>query len=453
MNVLKFMFKYSALAFASCSIFFTLKSSAQGFKESKVFISGSIKKFDKEKHLKSVVFMVSSAFGEITKKAEIIDSTGRFMLETFIASPQDISIQYENNTAELFLRPGDSLKIELGVLPFINIIDGTLAVENRMIQEFKDKRTTDHYKNPKGVSSLFDKWATDYTRYEAWSKLIEHYNEEPLLEDSVSYFLKNYNMNHLPVISGPYTHFISGLYRYFTHSAPQVKSALFAEYAKERNFLGIGGIFAEGIKSSTTGLTRELLLTMLFMDALNGQQLTEFKALWNKYPVLNTYLKSKILAKSAELEASLKNQKIKDESTLVQINQAGGGSVLDSIIMKFPEKVIYIDFWAPWCSPCMAAMPKSKELQHYYKSKDIAFVFFASQCSDESWKSTIANQALTGTHYKLTNDQFNVLSSKFDINGIPHYVIINKEGKIANGNAPGPEQKEGLKHELDRLLK
>jgi len=453
MNVLKFLFKNSALVFAFCSIFFTLKSSAQGFKESKVFISGSVKNFDKEKHQQSVLFIVNSALGEITKKAEMVDSTGNFMLETFIASPQDISIQYENNTAELFLRPGDSLKIELNGLPFINIIDGTLAAENRMIQEFMYKRTTANSRSSKGASSVFDKWVADYTRYEAWSKLIQHYNEQPVSEDSVSSLLKNYKMNHLPVISGPYTHFISGLYRYFTHNAPQVKSALFAKYAKEKNFLGLGGIFAEGIKSSTTGLTRELLLTMLFMDALNGQQLTEFKALWNKDPVLNTYLKGKILTKSAELEAYLKNQKIKGGSTLVQIDQAEGGSVLDSIIMKFPGKVIYIDFWAPWCSPCMAAMPKSKELQQYYKSKDIVFVFFASQCSDESWKSTIANQALSGTHYKLTNDQFNVLSSMFNINGIPHYVIINKEGKIANGNAPGPEQKEGLKNELDRLLK
>ena len=83
MNVPKFMFKYSAPAFASCSIFFTLKSSAQGFKENKVFISGSVKNFDKEKNQQSIVFMVSSAFGEITKKAEMVDSTGRFMLETF----------------------------------------------------------------------------------------------------------------------------------------------------------------------------------------------------------------------------------------------------------------------------------------------------------------------------------------------------------------------------------
>ncbi|NQX40794.1 Thiol-disulfide isomerase or thioredoxin [Pedobacter steynii] len=429
-------------------------SSAQHFKEDKITISGAIKNFDKEKNQHTVVFLINSAVNGTIKKTEVVDLGGKFKFESVIACPQDVVIQYDEISAEVFFRPGDRLNIELGGNPSFRIIEGDLARENRMIQEFLAERAAGKgYIKPKGASSLFEAWAADYTKYDAWSKLIKHYNTPGVTGDSISSFLSGYKMNELPVVSVPYIEFLSGLYSYFTRQADAGKSALFAQYAKERNFTGLGGLFSDHIKRKTKGLTKDLLFTMLYMDALNGEQLAEFKVLWSREPVFNPYLKKKIFEKSLELEAYLKKQQVKDASTLVQIGHTEGQSVLDSVVRRFPGKVIYADFWAPWCSPCMAAMPASKEVQQYYKNKDIVFVFFGNRCSDESWKATIANRELPGVHYNLSNDQYNLLASKFNINGIPHYLIIDKGGKVVNGNAPGPEQKESLKSELDLLLK
>lgn len=447
MDLVTSAFKRYKAVLLFCCLLIPFASSAQKFKEGKIMISGSIKNFDKEKSEHTVVFLINSVVNGITKKAEIVDSAGNFRFESVIACPQDVTIQYAEVAAEVFLRPGDHLKIELGGIPSVQIIGGDLASENRMIQEFLAARASGKgYTNPPGASSLFKAWVADYTKYEAWNQLIEK-------GDQISSFLAGYNTNDLPVVSVPYAQFLSGLYRYFTHQPDVGKSTLFAQYARERNFMGLGGLFSDHIKSKTSGLTKDLLFTMLYMDALNGEQLTEFKALWDKQPVLNPYLKSKVLEKSMELEAYLKKQQVKEASTLLQIGDAKDQSVLDSVVRRFPSKVIYVDFWAPWCGPCMAAMPASKEIQQYYKDKDIVFVFFGNRCSEESWRATIANKELPGIHYNLSNDQYNVLASKFNINGIPHYLIIDRDGKVVNGNAPGPEQKESLKSELDRLLK
>jgi thiol-disulfide isomerase/thioredoxin len=455
MDFIRSYFKLYWVVFAFCFLLISFKSYPQDFKEGKILVSGYVKDFDHEKGENTVVFLINSAVNGVIKKTEMIGSRGNFRFETVVPGPLDVSIQYAGKTAELFFRPGDSLKIELGEFPFINIIGGNLAAENGMIQDFLAQRTLGRdYKKPEsGSSPLFDAWAADHIKYEVFSKLVQHYNDPSLQGDSISSFLANYDMNRLPVLSVQYSQFLSGLYRYFTHKAEAGRSALFAQYARERNFIGLGGLFSEHIKNKTSGVTRELLLTMLFMDALNGQQLKEFKALWNSDPVLNSYLKSKIIEKSVELERYLENQQIKDGTVLAQVDQAKDESVLDSVVRRFSGKVIYVDFWAPWCSPCMAAMPASSEVQRYYKDKDIVFVFFANRCSEESWKATVANKELRGIHYKLNNDQYNVLASKFNINGIPHYLIINKDGKLVNSNAPGPDQKEDLRSALDRLLK
>ena len=41
---------------------------------------------------------------------------------------------------------------------------------------------------------------------------------------------------------------------------------------------------------------------------------------------------------------------------------------------------------------------------------------------------------IKGEHYRVTQDQYNVLSKQFQITGIPHYAVINKRGGVVDGN-------------------
>ncbi len=45
------------------------------------------------------------------------------------------------------------------------------------------------------------------------------------------------------------------------------------------------------------------------------------------------------------------------------------------------------------------------------------------------------------------------MAGKLNINGLPHYVLIDRKGRIVNKNAPTPFQKDAIVKELDRLLK
>ena len=56
---------------------------------------------------------------------------------------------------------------------------------------------------------------------------------------------------------------------------------------------------------------------------------------------------------------------------------ATDGSVIDfqSIIKKYKGKTLVIEVWASWCSDCVKAMPKIKELQA--GNPDVAYVFLS----------------------------------------------------------------------------
>ena len=111
-----------------------------------------------------------------------------------------------------------------------------------------------------------------------------------------------------------------------------------------------------------------------------------------------------------------------------------------------------VDFWAPWCGPCMAEMPFSLELQRHYQDQNVVFVFLCGQCPNDQWRRTVLAEKLTGIHYKPTSEQINELYTQFGIEGIPHYMLVDRNGKIVSHNAPRPSEKDRIVEEIDKLL-
>jgi len=115
--------------------------------------------------------------------------------------------------------------------------------------------------------------------------------------------------------------------------------------------------------------------------------------------------------------------------------------------------LLVVDFWAPWCRPCMDEMSNSKLLQKKYADENVAFIYLGFKCTEESWKTTIAQLRLTGIHYRLTDQQCDDYSKIFDFTGIPFYIIINKDGVVIDKNAPRPSDQVKLTTILDNLVK
>ncbi|WP_276480537.1 TlpA family protein disulfide reductase [Paraflavitalea pollutisoli] len=132
---------------------------------------------------------------------------------------------------------------------------------------------------------------------------------------------------------------------------------------------------------------------------------------------------------------------------------ANSDKFFDELMKPFKGKVVYIDFWAPWCGPCMREMPASKKLQQALKGKDVVFLFIGLSCSKASWENTIQEKGFTGEHFYAGENEAKMLAEKFNISGIPRYVLVDKQGNVADGNALRPSDKSKLLKKIDGLLK
>ena len=201
------------------------------------------------------------------------------------------------------------------------------------------------------------------------------------------------------------------------------------------------------IISHTYGFLEDFFLADLYSSILNNEGLGVYDSVYRNRPITDPIL-SNILESKVQIW--------KDDHSIAKMDEEGlrnpDLAVFDSIVALYNGHVIYVDFWAPWCSPCMSDMPLSIELQKEYESKEVVFLYLACKSTKESWETTIDDKGIKGSHFRLTDNQYNAVFKQYDLSGIPRYFLINKKGEFYDTKAPSPREGMKLKLLIDQLL-
>lgn len=141
--------------------------------------------------------------------------------------------------------------------------------------------------------------------------------------------------------------------------------------------------------------------------------------------------------------AKIEANKYKTGFVVNETPKTEADNIFDTMMQKYAGKVVYVDFWATWCGPCIGGIKRIKPLKEEMSGQNVAFVYITGPTSPEKTYGNMIPD-IKGEHYRVSNDEWNYLKAKFNISGIPHYVLVGKNGEIINGKL-GHQSNQQLK--------
>ena len=125
-------------------------------------------------------------------------------------------------------------------------------------------------------------------------------------------------------------------------------------------------------------------------------------------------------------------------------------------LSDFKGKVVYIDFWGAGCAPCIYDIKNHvPKLHEHYKNKDVAFLNICVDLKDKEWKEALVKYKLDGVNMIAEGWTDHPVCKAYYVTSIPHYILIDKSGNMANKYAPRASEFNFTsgKNEIDLLLK
>ena len=131
-----------------------------------------------------------------------------------------------------------------------------------------------------------------------------------------------------------------------------------------------------------------------------------------------------------------------------------GKAILDKLVAPYKGKIVYLDIWGTWCTPCKNKLKKSHKLKEELKDYDIVYLYLANNSEEDSWKNVIGEYNLTEpncVHYNLPEEQQDAIEQYVKITGYPTYRLIDRKGGLHHLKWTDDEDLPKFKKTLDEL--
>lgn len=106
-------------------------------------------------------------------------------------------------------------------------------------------------------------------------------------------------------------------------------------------------------------------------------------------------------------------------------------------LIDFKGKLVYIDVWATWCGPCLAQIPKLRELEKEF-GDEIAFISISVDEKIDTWMKFVREKKLPGIQLYSPGGRKAEIMDLYVVKSIPRFILIDPAGRIIDANASRP---------------
>ena len=472
--------------FVSLSLMLSLLSTNVGQTSDSVIINGHFTGYEVNENNYFIKAIINDLIhGDQVILPMNIDDLGKFHFKIWLDEPQTFYLLFEDGLINLFAKPGDSIFVHAPAKVFSNAfyngvaedsikISGTESLVNKLLQIFNsetDSLFRVSYKIDQINLEIEDPYLFKHEnnkqfamRRQLVADFINKYKiSNPTFIEIVNDMVRFNNANnlllywlsaHKGVTSDRrifWEDFVEDIYfekpkycrtqsfyyclrhtfmydRDYFFSTEPIKSK---RVARDSTFVPI---FLDSVVANYGSYAQDFILTHIFAKSSKSARsinLYEPHLPFFFQHVNNEYCREYI-KEIYDYGKNLPDLKIDLKKLRAQQLPNSVKQVLPNLLARYPGKVIWLDFWATWCAPCIDEMKNEyPELTAHFKSDDVVFIFITNPSSPEkAWHKIIDKLHFEAEHYRLTGNQYATMQQLFHFSSIPHNVLINRQGEI-----------------------
>ncbi|MCH2044554.1 MAG: TlpA family protein disulfide reductase [Saprospiraceae bacterium] len=420
-----------------------------------------------------------------------IREDGRFGFTCKIEVPQTAILTYGDQQIEIFLQPNDTLVVDFDALQLEETLkfSGLGGANNQLWRQFRAAFPVDEniFKYRYYRKSIYQ-----YKIHEDFDKVMWESSEEEYISLIKRELLKK-----------------QGFIQFFEQSNPDTLTGNFLAYLEGElsytyyfQLLSYGHVY--GRKHRTDSSFLDFMDTIQFQNdlCLGHSMYRDFMMAWVNYQCMqknvipdNIYIQHYYFAKKSlkaltgyfiTAEIIAESLKKKEEVEVIlpiyedflmsnpyleldqivvdafqKARQFAAGTPAPTFSLQdihgqtvslrdFQGKVIYIDFWATWCRPCIKKMHRLQSLEAMLAHEDVVFLHISLDKKEETWRDYVQQHQFRGVH--LINDPNLPITENYEVLSVPKFFIITKEGNFAFTPSSSDQQvlEEAIRSLLDR---
>lgn len=446
--------------------------------EGPVIIQGRVANADNPK----VLLLNPELTGE-TEHVAYLDEEGRFEFRIGVLSPHDGSVRVGGARIELFLSPGDLISFEIDLerpdasLIFTGTRAGTNASLNAFISAFgarvaesdfggrRDELPADEFKafareffgDLESVVATIEETHQPDAEGRAWMRTFLKYKHgEELFEYGVDHADSlppgYYDLDDELFRVGPFDLQCSQFYDDFVHQyhvghvlRRHPDFPMIIEQFRSQTEEGVARTFAFIDREIEDELVKRLIVTQMMTDFVASDHVTAARLLDRYTSIVPDRASRNFIERRIDARRALR-------PLVSGLDDLARSEMLGELFREIREshggKVIYMDIWATWCAACVTTFPHSKRLAAELEGSGVQPIYLCTGSQREDWIALSRKHDLPAdANYFLTVEQTRELSRILRYNGLPRYVILDRDGMIVDDHAKQPSSL-ALKDEL-----